>query len=64
MAVVEVEALCCCGAPVVADGDYAGGGDVFGSEDLGEGVGLLFVVVKGWVGGFGGAAEAEQVGEQ
>lgn len=63
VAVVEEEALDGCAAPVVADGNDAAAGYAFCVEDLGEGVGLLFVVVEvGWD-GFGGAAEAQEVGE-
>ena len=46
----------------MADGDD-GVGHVLGVEDLGEGIGLLQVVVFGGVGGLGAAAEAEDVGD-
>lgn len=49
----------------MADGYDAllAGGDAFCVEDLSEGVGLLSVVVEVGIGGFGAAAEAEEVGK-
>ena len=46
----------------MADGDDAVG-DVFGVEDLGKGIGLLQIVIFRGAGGFGTAAEAEDVGD-
>lgn len=63
-AVVEVEALRCAGAPVVADGDDATlVREALGVKDLRDGVGLLFVVVAVGVGWFRAAAESEEVGD-
>ncbi|KAK1076911.1 hypothetical protein LTR48_008941, partial [Friedmanniomyces endolithicus] len=63
VSVVEVEALDCSGAPVVAYGDDVVRGALV-VEDLGERGGLQAVVVVGWGGGFGGVAEAQEVEEE
>jgi len=61
---IEVEALGCAGAPVVAYGDDASlVRKAFGVKDLSERVGLLLVIVAIRVGRFGAPTEAEQVGD-
>lgn len=59
-AVVEVEALDCRGAPVVANRDHVVG-YFLDVENLGYGLSLVAVVVVRGVYGFGGPCEAEQV---